>query len=157
METIFKVVRISDQGKRISIGVTERDVLQTNNAESETVPNLFCIEYLFGVQIAPPQTAPKDALIFAFSEYADAVAYYESRKLQASHFEIYEGETEWVKPLKEQCSGSNQNALMSYWNKEPMGKMPTPPGTVICPWIKLTKLLQSDGEMVVKQEKDAPW
>ena len=157
METVFKVVRINDQGKRISIGVTERDVLSLNDIASKTVPNLFCIEYLFGRKIEPSKDAPAEALIFAFSKFADAVAYYELRKLQGSHFEIFEAETEWVKPIEEQCSGSNQNALMAYWNKEPMGAQPPPQGTVMCPWIKLTKLIKKDDRMVAKQDKDAPW
>ena len=157
LETVFKVVRINDQGKRISIGVTEKDLLSMNNAESALVPNLFCVEYLFGRKIEPSKDAPAEALIFAFSKFADAVAYYELRKLGGSHFEIFEAETEQTKPVDEQCSGNNQNALMSYWNKQPIGAQPTPPGTVMCPWIKLTKLIQKDDDMVVKQDKDAPW
>ncbi len=157
METVFKVVRINDQSKRISMGVTEKDPLSLNDVKAKLVPNLFCVEYLFGRKIEPPEDAPAEALIFAFSKFADAVAYYELRKLQGSHFEIFEAETEWVKPIEEQCSGSNQNSLMTYWNKEPIGSQPTPQGTVMCPWIKLTKLIQKDDKMVAKQDKDAPW
>ena len=157
METIFKVVRINDQGKRISMGVTEKDPLSLNDVKAKLVPNLFCVEYLFGRKIEPPKDAPAKALIFAFSKFADAVAYYELRKLQGSHFEIFEAETEWTKPVEEQCSGSNQNALMTYWKKEPIGAQPTPTGTVMCPWIKLTKLVKKDDRMVAKRDKEAPW
>ena len=157
LETVFKVVRINDQGKRISMGVTEKDPLSLNDVKAKMVPNLFCVEYLFGRKIDPPKDAPEEALIFAFSKFADAAAYLELRKRQGSHFEIFEAQTEWVKPIEEQCSGSNQNALMTYWNKEPIGAQPTPPGTVMCPWIKLTKLIWKDDKMVAKQDKEAPW
>ena len=68
LETVFKVVRINDQGKRISIGVTERDLLSIIDREAELVPNLFSVEYLFGRKIEPPKDAPAEALIFAFSK-----------------------------------------------------------------------------------------
>ena len=145
---VFKAVHF-DGKQRVSLSIPMEYVIDSlffeNLMIGKNERHPFQLVYKVGVIAYPPKQIP-DALIFAFDSRANALEYLEPRKLQQVRLELYEAVTEWTKPIEQESASLDERWLLRFWAGQWTGNRSAPHGSVVCPCLKLTKLVWTNQE-----------
>lgn len=140
---VLKAIRV-DGTRRVSFSIPMEYVIDSlffeNLMIGKNKQHPFQLVYKTGITTYPPKQAP-NAFIFAFDSRTNALEYLEPRKLQQARLELYEAVTEWAKPIEQESASLDEHWLLRFWAGQWAGNRGTPHGSVVCPCLKLTKLI----------------